>query len=175
MVTNPVEVTDSIVNGTKHILDFAGQCGAKSVVNLSSMEVYGQLDCTGGKRATEEQQGYIDVIRIRSCYPLAKRMAENLCCSYFKEYGIPVKTARLAQTFGQGANPEDTRIFAQFARAVRNGRELVLHTVGNSMGNYCDINDTVEAVLFLLQYGEKDQIYNVVNEANQRNGGTGCR
>ena len=34
------------------------------------------------------------------------------------------------------------------------------------MGNYCDINDAVDAILFILKYGENGQVYNVVNEKN---------
>lgn len=166
MMTNPVEVIDTIVNGTEHILNLAKRCSAESVVYLSSMEVYGQISCAEGKRVTEHELGYIDVSNIRSCYPLAKIMAENLCHSYFAEYGVPVKITRLAQTFGRGVRPDDNRIFAQFAGAVRTGTDIVLHTAGNSMGNYCDIDEAVDAILFLLQNGVDSQVYNVVNEKN---------
>lgn len=43
-------------------------------------------------------------------------MVECLCHSYAKEYGVPVKIARLTQTFGAGVSLEDTRVFAQFAK-----------------------------------------------------------
>lgn len=166
MTANPVEVIDTIVNGTKNILDLAGRCNAGSVVYLSSMEVYGQIACPAGSRIAENDMGYIDVSDIRSCYPLAKITAENLCHSYFSEYGIPVKIARLAQVFGRGVRPDDSRIFAQFAYAVRTGSDIILHTAGNSMGNYCDIDEAVDALLFLLQNGVDSQVYNVVNEKN---------
>ncbi len=35
---------------------------------------------------------------------------KNLSQSYLSEYGVPVKIARLAQTFGQGALKDDTRV-----------------------------------------------------------------
>lgn len=164
MAANPVEVTETIVNGTEHILDLARRCGAGSVVYLSSMEVYGQITCPAGKRVGEDEMGYIDVSNVRSCYPIAKIMAENLCHSYFAEYGVPVKIARLAQTFGRGIRKDDNRAFAQFANAVRTGSDIVLHTAGKSMGNYCDIDEVTEAILFLLQNGIDSEAYNVVNE-----------
>lgn len=166
MLANPVEVIDTIVNGTAHILNLARRCDAKSVVHLSSMEVYGQVSHPDGVRTTENELGYIDVTNIRSCYPIAKMMAENLCHSYFAEYGVPVKIARLAQTFGRGVRADDNRVFAQFARAVRTSSDIVLHTAGNSMGNYCDIDEAVDAILFLLQNGADSETYNVVNEKN---------
>lgn len=166
MMTNPVEVIGAIVNGTEHILSVAEQCKAKSVVYLSSMEVYGQISCPKGKRITENEMGYLDAAEIRSCYPIAKIMAENLCHSYYAEYGVPVKIARLAQTFGRGIRPDDKRIFAQFANAVRTGTDIVLHTAGSSVGNYCDMDEVVDAILFLLHKGVNSEAYNVVNEEN---------
>lgn len=93
-------------------------------------------------------------------------MAESLCFSYFKEYGVPVKIARLAQTFGKGVQKNDTRVFAQFAGAVREKKDIVLHTAGDSVGNYCEIEDAVEAIFLLLEKGENGEAYNVANEAN---------
>ena len=134
--------------------------------SLSSMEVYGVIDCSDGHRVSEEELGEIDLYKVRSCYPLGKRMAENICCSYFREYGVPVKTARLAQTFGEGVLPSDNRVFVQFAKAIRQGTDIVLHTAGNSMGNYCSIHDAVRGILTILRKGSSGQAYNVVNEEN---------
>lgn len=166
MVSHPVEVTESIVNTTQNVLRLAGKCNVKSMVYLSSMEVYGKIDCSDGHRVTERELGEVDIYRPRSCYPLGKRMAENICYSYYKEYGIPVKIARLAQTFGRGVLPDDTRVFAQFARSAQEGTDIILHTKGNSMGNYCDIEDAITGIMTILNRGTDGEAYNVVNEAN---------
>ncbi len=164
MVSKPVETLDGIVTGTKNVLETALRCGIKSVVYISSMEVYGNLDCSDGHRATEDELGYIDPFSVRSCYPLGKRMAEQLCFLYHKEYGLNVKIARLAQTFGKGLLPGENRIFAQFARAVIENKDIVLHTRGLSMGNYCEISDCIRALHILLEKGEDGEAYNIVNE-----------
>ena len=166
MISHPVEVTESIVNTTQNVLRLARKCNVKSMVYLSSMEVYGKLDCSDGHRVTEQELGEIDIYRSRNCYPLGKRMAENICYSYYKEYGIPVKIARLAQTFGRGVLPDDTRVFAQFAHSVNEGMDIILHTKGNSMGNYCGIEDTIMGIMTILNCGTDGEVYNVVNEAN---------
>ncbi len=168
MVSHPVEVTESVVNATQNVLELARRCGVRSMVYLSSMEVYGVLDCGSGHRAAENEaaQGIVEFLDLRSCYPLGKRMAENICYCYYKEYGIPVKIARLAQTFGHGILPEENRVFAQFARAAREDRDIVLHTSGESVGNYCSIRDAIKGILVILEKGENGQAYNVVNERN---------
>ncbi len=170
MAAHPVETAAGILSITENVLYYAKRCresGAlKSMVYLSSMEVYGNIDCSDGHRAAEDEMGYINPLAARSCYPLGKRMAENLCYSYFKEYGVPVKIARLAQTFGHGVLLDDSRVFAQFARAAAEGRDIVLHTEGKSMGNYCGIDDAVKGILTILRRGADGEAYNVVNETN---------
>lgn len=166
MVSHPAEVIESIVNTTQNILKLAKKNKVKSMVYLSSMEIYGRINCLDGHRVSEEELGDVDLFQVRSCYPLGKRMAENICYSYFKEYEVPVKIARLAQTFGKGIQPTDNRIFVQFARAAKNGDDIVLRTQGMSMGNYCAIDDAIEGILMILHKGLAGEVYNVVNEAN---------
>ena len=166
MASHPVETADGIVLGTRNVLELARRCHARSMVFLSSMEVYGSLDTPAGTRTTEDCMGAIDILQPRSSYPLGKRMAEQYCSAYAQEYGVPVKIARLAQTFGSGVPREESRVFAQFARSALQGEDIVLHTRGQSVGNYCSIDDVIDAIVFLLAHGKNGEAYNVVNEAN---------
>ena len=167
MKEHPVEVVGSIVNTTQNIMDLAKRCNARSVVLLSSMEIYGSVERMEGQLICENDiNGKVDLLNTRSCYPLAKRMAENIGYDYWKEYAVPVKIARLAQTFGRGILPEENRVFAQFARAAVGGEDIVLHTEGTSMGNYCGIDDATKGILLLLEKGENGEAYNIVNEEN---------
>lgn len=163
MREKPVETADSIVLATRRVLELARSWGVQSMVYVSSMEVYGQIDCSAA-RATEEVLGAVDLTQPRSCYPMGKRMAEQYCYDFFHEYGVPVKVARLAQTFGRGVPKTDRRVFAQFARSVQAHAPIVLQTAGRSVGNYCAIDDVVRALDLLLECGENGTAYNVVNE-----------
>lgn len=164
MISNPVEVADGIMVGTKNVLEFAKNKNIKSMVYLSSMEVYGVVNDDNRKK--EDELGFLSLTEARSCYPLAKRMAEHYCNIYFKEYGVPVKVARLAQTFGDGVRIDDNRVYMQFAKAIVNNTDIVLKTDGKSVGNYCDSYDVINAIFLLLDKGENGEIYNVVNENN---------
>ena len=160
MVKCPVDVMDTSINGTKNVLELARDKRVKSVVYVSSMEVYGQ-EIDG--EVTELDLGRLDLKDPRTCYPESKRVCETLCSEYFSQYGVSVKTARLAQTFGAGTPRDDTRVFAQFARSVLAQKDIVLHTNGRSRGNYCYTTDAVRALLTLLLKGENGQVYNVAN------------
>lgn len=162
MIEKPVETLMTSLEGTKNILNLARQKRTKSVVYVSSMEMYGVFN-EENLNVTENDLGFIDPLKIRSNYPESKRLCENMCVAYMAEYGVPVKIARLAQTFGAGILPDENRVFAQFARSVINGKNIVLHTKGLSEGNYCYIRDCIIGLFFILLKGENGEAYNVSN------------
>lgn len=160
MISDPVGVITSSVYGTENMLKYAVRCNCKEFVYLSSMEIYGRTDLSEVK---ESDLGYIDLSNVRSCYPESKRICENLCISYMKQYHVPVKIARLAQTFGAGTPIDDTRVFAQFARSAMEHKDIILHTDGSSRGNYCYLAETVLGLFYILLKGQKGEIYNIAN------------
>ncbi len=162
MVSEPTNVINTSISGTSNMLRLARDKNVKSMVYLSSMEVYGVTD-TLLPLVTEETLGYIDLKNPRSCYPESKRMCETLCNSWYAQYGVQVKTARLAQTFGAGTPKDDPRVFAQFARSAMAGENIVLHTEGISQGNYCYITDVVRGLLLILFKGSNGEAYNIAN------------
>lgn len=163
-VKNPVETMLTDFDGTAQLLELARKQKVSSIVNVSSLEVFGSIyDDT--KALKEEEQGYINLSDARSSYPVAKRAAECLCHAYAKEYDVHVKTARLAQTFGAGVSKDDNRVFAQFARNIIAGENIVLHTTGELSRCYCYTTDAIEAILYILLRGEDGEAYNVANES----------
>lgn len=161
MLTNPVETINTIVNGTNNILEFAKTKMRKSFCYLSSLEVYGNI--ISELSIGEDCYGKIDLSNPRSCYPEGKRLAEVLCTSYALEYELDIKIARLTQTFGAGVDINDNRVFAQFAKSVIKNEDIVLHTDGSSLKNYCYITDAVSGILTLLSKGKSGEAYNIAN------------
>lgn len=163
MVEHPVCTIETAYRGTRQILEFAKKKSAKGVVYVSSMEIYGSPD-SGLSVVSEQDLGYIDIENVRSSYSEGKRICECLCTAYASEYDVPVKSARLAQTFGAGILDSDNRVYVQFAKSAINGEDIVLHTEGKSEGNYCYIRDVIKALLILGYSGNNGEAYNIVNE-----------
>jgi nucleoside-diphosphate-sugar epimerase len=167
IVEHPIETTKISVLGTMNMLDLALAKSCKKFIYFSSMEVYGDMgEVNAGEKITEDMLGYIDTKNVRSCYPLSKRLCENLCMAYSAERGLNTTVARLSQVFGAGILESENRVFAQFARSAMKNEDIVLHTEGCSEGNYCYTRDAVTALLFLAAKGDNSEIYNVVNEDN---------
>lgn len=162
-VEHPVETVMTALEGTKNILELARIKNVKGMVYLSSLEVYGVPNSTQGF-VKEEQYGYLDPMNVRSSYSESKRMAECLCVSYAMEYGVPVKVARLSQTFGAGVEYNDGRVFAEFARCAVEKKNIVLHTEGKTLRTYCYTKDAVSALFYILLKGAAGEAYNVANK-----------
>lgn len=160
-VEKPVETIYTAINGSRNILEFAKNKRLEGMVYLSSLEIYGVNEKENIK---EEDYGYIDILNPRSSYSESKKMVETMCISYGTEYGVPVKIARLAQTFGAGVSISDNRVFAQFAKAIINKENIVLHTKGETKRNYCYTTDAVRGIFTILTKGENNNAYNVANE-----------
>lgn len=161
-VSNPVETIMTAVNGTVHVLEFAREKKVQGFLYLSSLEVYGTPAADAGL-IDESYSGYIDPLKVRSSYSEGKRMVECLCASYASEYQVPVRIARLSQTFGAGVDYEDGRVFAEFARCAIEKKDIVLHTAGKTERSYCYTKDAVAAMLLILLKGENGTAYNVTN------------
>lgn len=165
MIENPVETIKISIIGTLKLLEKAKRDNIDSMIYMSSMEVYGSLP-DEESYVDETKLGFIDLFNVRSSYPESKRMCENLCRAFAEEYQVNVVSARLAQTFGPGILKDENRVFAQFARSVIKREDIILHTLGNSEGNYCYTRDAIEAILLLLYKGKRGESYNISNEEN---------
>lgn len=161
-IEKPVETIETIVQGTKNVLELAVEKRPASVVYVSSMEIYGS-DFDEQISVKETEYGKINTLDVRSSYSEGKRLAETLCIAYQKEYGVSVKIARLTLCFGYGVGKSDNRVFAQFARSILNNKDIVLHTSGESTRNVCDISDATSALFYILIRGNDGEAYNIAN------------
>lgn len=161
-VEKPVETLRFGIDSTVSILEYSRFHKVKSIVYLSSLESYGTLT-DDNLMVSENYQGYVNPLETRSSYNIAKRTCECLCHSYSTEYDIPVKILRLTQTISSIIETTDNRVFAQFARAAATGKNIELHTTGESARQYIYIDDAVDAILTVLKKGRSGEAYNAAN------------
>lgn len=159
---HPTEVIYTSVEGTRRMLEFSRCNPVKGFVYLSTMEVYGAPQTE--EKIDETEGTSLDTMTVRSSYPESKRLCETMCAAYLAEYGVPVRVLRLTQTFGPGVEYEDGRVFAEFARCVIEGRDIILHTKGDTKRSYLYLADACTAILTVLADGSDGEAYNGANE-----------
>ncbi len=161
-VRDPVGVTQTALEGTLRVLEAARRNEVKGLVFLSSMEVYGAP--RKEEKIDESHGSDLDPMAVRSAYPESKRMCESLCASWHAQFKVPAGVIRLTQTFGPGVRYDDPRVFAEFARCAIEGRDIVLHTRGETKRSYLYTEDAASAILTVLTKGVPGEAYNAANE-----------
>lgn len=157
---SPVETINIIYQGTYNVLEVAKKFKVKSMVYISSMEVYGDIKTV---EAFESDSGFLETFSARSSYPQAKRLAETLCFCFSHEYGVHVKVIRPTLVFGPGVRKEDNRVFMQMARSVLNNKNIELATDGSTERDYIYTADSCISILSILLSSSKDFVYNISN------------
>lgn len=155
----PVETLLANVIGTDGMLRFVRETGARRLLYISSSEVYGRISEVRAYR--EEDNGYVELLAPRACYPIGKRAAETLCAAHAAEYGIDFVIARPGHIYGPTMTADDTRATVQFARDVMAGRDILMKSAGKQLRSYCYGADCATAILTILQKGKACEAYNI--------------
>lgn len=159
---NPVETIIGNVIGTYNLLEYAREHGVKRLLYVSSGEVYGQGNLELDE-FDETYAGYIDILSTRSCYPSSKRATENLCVSYYKQYGTETVIVRPCHTYGPVITASDNRANAQFIRNALNNEDIVMKSAGKQLRSYNYVSDCASAILTVLVNGVSGEAYNIAN------------
>ncbi|MFD0704702.1 NAD-dependent epimerase/dehydratase family protein [Alloscardovia venturai] len=160
----PVRTMLSNVEGLSHVLDYVVAHNVERTLYISSGEIYGYF--MQEHRVKEEEQGVLDILSARSCYPQSKRAAETLCASYATQYGIDVRIARPSHVIGPQFRASDSRASAQFFRDALAGRDISLTSTGEQIRTFAYIADCVSGILSIISRGEPCHAYNVTNSEN---------
>lgn len=159
---DPVGTINANVFGTINTLKLAKEKNAKSFLYFSSGDVYGIVDIDKFP-IKENDYGYIDLLKVRSCYGESKRMGENLCVCWNYQYGVRAKMVRTFHTYGPGMRFDDGRVFADFCKNIVNNEDIVLRSDGSACRPFCYITDAAIAYFKVLLDGENGLAYNVGN------------
>lgn len=159
---DPVGTLKANVLGTLNLLDMAVSKNVLSFLYFSSGEVYGEVDVEQVP-TKESEYGYLDPTQVRACYGESKRMGENICVSYFHQYGVPAKIVRPFHTYGPGMKLNDGRVYADFVADILANKDIVLHSDGTAKRAFCYLSDATIGFLRVLLNGENGEAYNVGN------------
>lgn len=159
---DPVGTLKANVLGTLNLLDLARIKKVKSFLYFSSGEVYGEVELEQIP-TKESEYGYLDPTQVRACYGESKRMGENICVSYFHQYGVPAKIVRPFHTYGPGMKLNDGRVYADFVADILANKDIVLYSDGAASRAFCYLSDATIGFLTVLLNGDNGEAYNVGN------------
>lgn len=143
---NPVQTTKTSVHGAINMLGLAKRVGAP-ILQASTSEVYGDpLESP----QSESYWGRVNPIGPRSCYDEGKRCAETLFFDYHRERDLPIKVARIFNTYGPNMLPDDGRVVSNFIVQALLGEPITIYGDGNQTRSFCYVDDLVEGLIRLM-------------------------
>jgi dTDP-glucose 4,6-dehydratase len=161
---DPVMLIDTIIAGTRRVLEFARRSRAGRVLLISSGAIYGQQPCNM-ERIPENYTGAYDPADPASAYAQAKRMAENIGAVYNKAYSMEVVIARGFAFVGPYL-PLDTHFaIGNFIRDALESDVITVKGDGSPVRSYLYMADLAAWLLKLLLHGRGGAAYNVGSDA----------
>jgi len=159
---DPVGTINANVLGTINTLNLAREKNVEGYLFFSSGDVYGIVPPEKFP-FNENDYGYIDLLQVHSCYGESKRMGEQLCVAYDRQYDVPTKIARIFHTYSPEMLSDDGRVFADFCYSITRNEDIVLKSEGLAKRLFCYVTDATRAFFIILLNGNRAEAYNVVN------------
>ena len=157
---DPVQTTKTSVHGAINMLGLAKRLGCK-IFQASTSEVYGD---PAVHPQTEDYWGHVNPIGPRSCYDEGKRCAETLFFDYHRQNGLPIKVARIFNTYGPRMHPSDGRVVSNFIVQALRGEAITLYGEGTQTRSFCYVDDLIDGLVCLM--ATPDEVTGPVNVGN---------
>lgn len=142
------EMTSVILDGAKHVVEFAKTAGSTSVLFTSSGAVYGPRFSSASEN---------DECLPTTAYGKGKLLSERL----FADSGLDVKIARCFAFVGPYLNRDIHFAIGNFMQNCLDGKPIIINGDGTPLRSYLYADDLVEWLFAILERGEPGRPYNV--------------
>lgn len=163
-INKPFQTISANINGLHNFLDIALTFNAKLFYSSTS-EVYGEIKEIP---VSETYLGNVNTTGNRAVYDESKRMGETLVCTYYREYGLNIRIARIFNTFGPKMQKNDGRVIPNFICNALQDKPLIIYKPGFQNRSFCYIDDMIEGIVALMKCDYKLPV-NIGNPYNKAN------
>ena len=143
---DPVQTTKVSVHGAINMLGLAKRMQAP-ILQASTSEVYGDPQV---HPQTEDYWGNVNPIGPRACYDEGKRCAETLFFDYRRQHGLPIKIARIFNTYGPRMFVGDGRVVSTFVVQALRDEPLTIYGDGDQTRSFCYVDDMIDGLVKLM-------------------------
>jgi UDP-glucuronate decarboxylase len=144
---DPIRTLKTCVLGAYNVLELARQKGAR-VLQASTSEVYGDPEI---HPQPETYLGAVNTIGPRACYDEGKRCAETMFFDYHRLYGLPIKVARIFNTYGPRMLENDGRVVSNFIVQALKEEPITLYGDGSQTRSFCYVDDLLSGLELLME------------------------
>ncbi|KAA0560841.1 dTDP-glucose 4,6-dehydratase [Bacillus sp. CH30_1T] len=153
-ITKPEISVFTNVLGTQVLLDAAKYIGVKKFVQVSTDEVYGELDFNPTTFFTEETP-----LQPNSPYSASKASSDMLVRAYHRTFGLPVNITRCSNNYGPYHFPE--KLIPLTISRVLNDQKVPIYGDGKNIRDWLHVYDHCTAIDLVMHKGSNGEVYNV--------------
>jgi len=144
---DPVQTAKTSVIGAINMLGLAKRLKIKAL-QASTSEIYGDPAI---HPQPETYWGNVNPIGPRACYDEGKRCAETLFFDYWRQHQLPIKVARIFNTYGPRTHPNDGRVVSSFIVQALLNRDITVFGEGLQTRSFCYVDDLIGGLLKLME------------------------
>ncbi|HPA55326.1 MAG TPA: NAD-dependent epimerase/dehydratase family protein, partial [Bacillota bacterium] len=131
-----------------------------------SSEIYGDPD-ESHIPTGEDYNGNVSCTGPRACYDESKRLGETMVVNYYKEYKVPIKSARPFNVYGPGLMLNDKRVIPDFFNDAIHKRKIQILSDGTPTRSFCYISDAVKGFMLVLLSEFDGEAFNIGNDRTE--------
>ncbi len=157
---DPVQTIKTNIIGAVNMLGLAKRLRVP-IFQASTSEVYGDPQV---HPQPETYWGNVNPIGPRACYDEGKRAAETLFFDYNRQHGVPIRVARIFNTYGPRMATGDGRVVSNFVVQALKGEDITIYGDGNQSRSFCYVSDLVDG--FVRMMDKTDNLVGPINLGN---------
>jgi dTDP-glucose 4,6-dehydratase len=139
------------VLGTFNVLEASRITKIKTVIHVSTDEVYGSL----AEGSADETYSLLP----NSPYAASKAASDLLARSYFVTHGLDVRTTRCCNNYGKYQYPE--KVIPVIINSIQTGKKIPIYGNGANIREWISVLDHCKAILAVIAHGENGEVYNI--------------
>jgi len=157
-IETPRVFVETNVLGTQVLLEACRKVRVR-FEQISTDEVYGSR-AEGSFRET-------DPLNPSSPYSASKAAADLLVNAYYVTYGADLTVTRSTNNYGPNQHPE--KLIPKLITNALRGKPLPIYGSGMNVRDWIFVEDNCRAIQFVLEKGQKGQIYNIAGGNERKN------
>ena len=163
-ITNSDDFVKSNIDGVYNILkliqNYRQENSSKpTLLHISTDEVYGDI--------IEGSHTESDILKPSNPYSATKAAADMLVLAWNRTHNIPYVIVRPTNNYGIGQYVE--KLIPKTCKYIKLARKIPLHNKGKPVRNWLHAYDTANAIITIIESGNKNEIYNICGGFEQSN------
>jgi dTDP-glucose 4,6-dehydratase len=150
-IDDALAFVETNVLGTYRVLEASRKVGIRTVIHVSTDEVYGSL--------SEGSADETFLLEPNSPYAASKAASDLIARSYFVTHGLDVRVTRCCNNYGKYQYPE--KVIPVFINRLKSGQKIPIYGNGQNVREWIHVSDHTRGIQTALEKGSPGEIYNI--------------